>query len=84
MSEAKRDASEREQKRRAHQREASLQQLLYSREQARVILGGICVMTLRRLEARGALTPVRLNKSPNSRVFYRAADVQALVDRATS
>ena len=57
----------------------SEQQLLYSREQARRALGGVSIATLQRLEARGLLKPVRLNKgSPTAKVFYRVSDLAAL------
>ena len=55
------------------------QPLLYSREQARRLLGGVSSAMLKRLEAAGELTAVRLNKrSPVGQVFYRRAQVLAL------
>jgi hypothetical protein len=54
-------------------------QLLYSRAQARQMLGGISIATLQRLEARGLLKPVRLNRvSATAKVFYRTCDLEAL------
>lgn len=54
---------------------------LYTRSQARLILGGVCDPTLRRLEKTGALTPIRLNKhSPTAQAYYRGADIRRLVD----
>ncbi|MGB3490211.1 MAG: hypothetical protein WBA62_19130 [Xanthobacteraceae bacterium] len=45
---------------------------LYSREQARQILGGISIATLTRLEKAGVLKPVRLNaRSPSAKVYYK-------------
>jgi hypothetical protein len=53
--------------------------LLISRKDAAVLLGGISVATLIRMEANGTLHPVRLNRQARtSQVFYRAADVERL------
>ena len=53
--------------------------LLYSREHARKLLGNISIGTLKRLEANGQLTPVRLNRrSPTAHVFYRRNQLFAL------
>lgn len=57
-------------------------QLLYSRAQAAELLGGISINTVRRLEAEGYLTLVRLTRIPTGMVFFRAADVEALVVEA--
>jgi hypothetical protein len=57
--------------------------LLYTRRQTAELLGNVHLATIRRLEKAGRLKPVRLNR--NSRlamVFYRARDVQALVEEA--
>jgi hypothetical protein len=56
--------------------------LLYTREQAADLLGGVSVHTIRRLEAQGRLRRVRLTKSPSAMVFIPAEDVHALVDGA--
>jgi hypothetical protein len=58
--------------------------LLYPREETAVLLGGVCTMTIIRLERKGLLTPVRLWSSKNSRVYHRDEEVRALVQaRAT-
>src|SRR4051812_8423433 len=46
--------------------------LLYDRRQAAGLLGGVCTMTLVRLERQGKLTPIRLSSSPKAHVFYNA------------
>jgi hypothetical protein len=52
---------------------------LYPREQARLILGGISIATLARLEKAGVLKPVRLNKrSPTAQVFYTGVNLREL------
>ena len=58
----------------------ALEQLLYSREQASKLLGGISVATLIRYEGMGLLEPVRLNKTtPVSKFYYRRSDLLRLV-----
>lgn len=57
---------------------ADSQQLLYSREQAARLLGGVSISTITRLEQEGRLTPVRLSNSKTGQVFYRSEDVIAL------
>lgn len=57
----------------------SSSQLLYSREQARRILGGVSISTIIRMEKTGALSPVRLNRqAAHGQVFYRADDIARL------
>jgi hypothetical protein len=52
---------------------------LYAREQARQILGGISIATLKRLEKASALRPIRLNKhSPTAQVFYTGVNLREL------
>jgi hypothetical protein len=64
--------------------EADLDALLYSRVQARRLLGNVSIATLKRLEADGQLTPIRLNKrSPVAQVFYRSSQVRALAQMGT-
>ncbi|MGE0522112.1 MAG: helix-turn-helix transcriptional regulator [Variibacter sp.] len=59
----------------------SVPQLLYSRTQAAQALGGVSVSTIRRLEAAGRLTPVKLSPHKDGAlVFYRVDEVQALAD----
>jgi hypothetical protein len=61
-------------------RTLSHEPLLVSRKNAALMLGGISVATIIRMEARGALVPVRLNpNSTTSQVFYRLSDLKALV-----
>jgi hypothetical protein len=46
-------------------------QLLIPREQARHnYLGGYSIATCIRLEKRGVLTPIKLNRARNGKVFY--------------
>jgi hypothetical protein len=53
--------------------------LLVSRKDAAVMLGGISMATMQRMEARGTLRPVRLNRDAKAgQVFYRHADLVAL------
>jgi hypothetical protein len=50
---------------------------LYPREQARHILGGVSIATLKRLEKVGVLKPIRLNKrSPAAQVFYMGVNLR--------
>jgi hypothetical protein len=55
------------------------QPLLYTRAQAARLLA-CSVATLIRAETRGSLRPVRLNPTPNSKVYYTAADLHALAE----
>ena len=50
-------------------------QLLYSREQARRLLGNISVSTLRRMERNRLLRPIRPTGARGGRVFYSAGNV---------
>jgi hypothetical protein len=59
-------------------------QLLYSREQAAKLLGGVSVSTIIRLERAGKLQPIRLSGSPTAQVFFRAKDVLTLVEGAVN
>lgn len=53
--------------------------LLVTRQDAARMLGGVSVMTIVRMEQRGALEPIRLNGGArNARVFYRYEAVLAL------
>jgi hypothetical protein len=58
------------------------QRLLYTRKQARELLGGISVFTLIRLEREGRLKPIRLSRSPTSQAYYVHDDLIALIDEA--
>jgi hypothetical protein len=66
---------------RAHTHNADdLEALLYTRAQTAKRLN-CCVMTVIRLEERGALDRVRLNPDvPNSKVYNRASQVIALAE----
>jgi hypothetical protein len=60
-------------------RAASLTPLLVSRKNAAEILGDVSVMMLIRMEARGELQAVRLNRTAKTgQVFYRYEDLVAL------
>ena len=52
--------------------------LVYSRDQTAQLLN-VSEMTVRRLEERGILKPVRLNPVFGAKVFHRAADIHALI-----
>ena len=52
--------------------------LVYSRGQTAQLLN-VSEMTVRRLEERGILKPVRLTPVLGAKVFHRAADIHALV-----
>ena len=52
--------------------------LLVPRSMAGRVLGGKSVATLKKLESKGLLTPVRLTKTPEGQVFYRRAQLLAL------
>ena len=54
-------------------------QLLYTRDQLRRILGGISTDTVTRLEAAGRLKPLRLSPARTARVYYRRSDIDALI-----
>jgi hypothetical protein len=53
------------------------EQLLVTRQQARVILGGVCYMTICRWEQEGKLLPVQLGEGVTSKIFYVRDDVIA-------
>jgi len=55
------------------------QPLLYTRAQAARLLA-CSVATLIRAQTRGSLRPVRLNPTPNAKVYYTAADLHALAE----
>jgi hypothetical protein len=79
MRKERKPISEREQPRRAKQRAETPRpldpaQLLYSRQHTAMLLGGLSVMTVIRLEKAGKLTPIK----PGGHVFYRADEVRAL------
>lgn len=60
------------------------QPLLYSRDQARQLLGGVSRHTLWRLEKAGKLHAVHLNRrSSKARVFYRHDEIMSLVGQPT-
>lgn len=58
------------------------QQLLVTRTQAAQLLA-CSVATVIRLEANGDLPAVRINRKPNSKVYYRRSDVWALAQGGT-
>jgi hypothetical protein len=59
------------------------EQVLITRQQARVVLGGVCYMTIARLEADGKLQPVQLSEGVTSKKFYLRDEVMALTKRRT-
>ncbi len=80
------ELSEKERRRRGAQSAGShvetTTRLLYSREQVAGMLGGVSIATVRRLEREGRLKPVRLSRSPTAMVFFRAADVEVMIEEA--
>jgi phage terminase Nu1 subunit (DNA packaging protein) len=54
--------------------------LLFTRRQVAELFGGVSIATVKRLEASGALKPLRLSRSPSAEVFYRAEDVISFVE----
>jgi hypothetical protein len=62
-------------------RERGVPQLLYSRLQTAQALGNVSVSTIRRLQAAGRLTPIKLSPDKEGAVvFYRADEVHALAE----
>jgi hypothetical protein len=60
-----------------------VEQALYSRRYAARVLGNVHVSTIIRLERKGLLRPIRLNKhSQTGQVFYRVEEVMALLEGA--
>jgi hypothetical protein len=60
-------------------------QLLFSRQQARPILGYPSLATLIRLERKGVLTPIRLNpRQTTGQVYYRGDELLRLVNGEAS
>jgi hypothetical protein len=55
--------------------------LLYSRIQAARLLGGVSVATIRRMEAGGRLSPVKLSGKRAGQVFYQAQQVHGLAEK---
>jgi Helix-turn-helix domain len=56
------------------------ERLLYSREEAARLLGGVSVATIRRMENSGKLHPIRLTGRRSGQVFFRASEVFALIE----
>jgi hypothetical protein len=57
----------------------SIHPLLVSRKDTAVMLGGVDISTIRRLEKEGLLIPKRLNpRSPTAQVFYSYENVLAV------
>jgi hypothetical protein len=54
--------------------------LLYTRQQTARLLN-CSIMTVMRLEQRGALKPIKLSPGPMSKTYHRAKDVHALVEQ---
>jgi hypothetical protein len=61
-----------------------LRRLLYTREQSAHVLGGVSIATIRRLEAEGLLSLIRLSRSPTAQVFHRADQVHNLAEHGAS
>lgn len=68
-----------ERERRRLERNGSVRQLLYTREQTGAALGGVSVSTVIRLENEGKLRKVRL-RGLTGQVFNPAVDVEALAE----
>lgn len=54
--------------------------LLYTRKQVAELLGGVNPAYIAFLEREGRLTGVRFTRASSARCYYRANDVQRLVD----
>jgi hypothetical protein len=59
------------------------QRLLYSREETQLLLGGISAPTLKLLEQRGQLTPIRLTGRKRGSVYFRHDEIMALLEALT-
>jgi hypothetical protein len=55
--------------------------LLVTRDQARVLLGGICYSTILDLEKRGELKSRRLSPGPKAKAYFQKSDVIALATK---
>jgi len=53
-------------------------QKLLSRRQTSMVLGGLSISSLRRMEIAGLLTPRRPGGKPTSPVYYRMTEVRQL------
>jgi DNA-binding transcriptional MerR regulator len=53
---------------------------LYSRRQASELLGGMNVATIRQLEKKGRLKPVRPSGKKTGQVFFTAAELMRAVE----
>ena len=73
--------SESEKQRRAEQRRLALaaqERLLHDRTEARFLLGGVSISTLRRLERKGLLRP--LTGSAGGKTFYTRENILEVAD----
>jgi hypothetical protein len=65
--------------RRRRPRKPPPEALLVSRRDAAVMLGGVCVASMKRYEERGILRPVKIDpESPSSPVFYALAEIKRI------
>jgi hypothetical protein len=75
--------SESEKQRRAEQRRLALAAqgpLLHDRTQARFLLGGVSISTLRRLERKGLLRPLKPTGSAGGKTFYTRENILEVAD----
>ena len=75
MSDGRRNERQRETP--PHSEQAPVR-LLYSRRQAKPLLGDISVATMLRLEALGVLIPIKPNGTPTSMTFYSHENLLAV------
>jgi hypothetical protein len=75
--------SESEKQRRAEQRRLALaaqERLLHDRTEARFLLGGVSISTLRRLERKGLLRPLKPTGSAGGKTFYTRENILEVAD----
>jgi hypothetical protein len=73
--------SESERQRRERQRQQALAargRLLHDRQQARFLLGGVSNSTIRRLELRRKLRPIKLTASPSAKTYYTDENIREI------
>jgi len=73
----KRQGAEQRRQRRERAR-TQMGRMLYDRDQTRYLLGNVSESTIRRLEHRNKLHPVRPSGSPIGKVFYSHDDIVAI------
>ena len=58
------------------------QPVLVARVHARILyLGGVSRRSIHRLEQDGVLTPVRLSRKPNAKIYYRRDELERITKK---